>query len=832
MPLLDPPKPVKTSADKVHKAHTGGYDPSEEASKKPSSKKPARAVVDYRDPNETRSQQNHSLSTEGGREGKDGHEGGYDPSLGYHRDYLKRKFTGYEINENFLSPYDGRLCPLIIQSSEDVLQSQPKSTWHRKGIRHGSPWMIRIANWAMSRDHGSEDSVGTDVAVARRRWLPACLALSLLISLPIEVAATPSNFGRYDPFLYKDWRYPLDAQNKSENRDDTQINNRHSEVQTRRPVVGQRLKLAGPDYLCFIESDGNVVPSKVSDWTEENERMTSTDYVFVSFFGRHFPGSKGNKYLQDVGVDAARAIGVNAYWSSNSCLWNLDEEDEGKNKREKEQTIWNMSDIIRRASAIAIAVPGPLDAQFNGDSLKEWGNRSWTMPELLLYTGHHPIFIYEQVKRLDERRRLPRRELWNKTWSDTAYSGQLIDHYEGSLMLTPLELNTVALHCLQNRYTTTEYLPGEVAYILMGLLQQRPEVVASDSEFQAFARLSLANDSNLLLERMICLLPSSLDADWWSLEDAWNATLWDIYPKSQICGIGEGETVILDGAHGAAIRWDRFVPVLTLGDETLRHRLARWTFRTMPAFFFIGIIWVIASVVTSQWASLAIGGTLLSLSAVIVFLSPLLLRLIYSTKTRDSQPFFFGIEGYLDKYQLELLIFGSYEGRLNWSAANSPLSRHRLDREGMRRDFPNLDEESLIEQNMYTGLDPVEADDGVKDLVEKASRSSLHEKKIFTLVDTYTMTITLFEAVRPPVAVVVCAAEGGMQRALLCSEEWTTGTLFRETVLRMETRVWDKMDTLPRVRLGLKRKDTRDAIDDSQHNSLSSRQLGIAGWSI
>ena len=54
------------------------------------------------------------------------------------------------------------------------------------------------------------------------------------------------------------------------------------------------------------------------------------------------------------------------------------------------------------------------------------------------------------------------------------------------------------------------------------------------------------------------------------------------------------------------------------------------------------------------------------------------------------------------------------------------------------------------------------------------------------------MTVTLFEAVPPPVTVVSCGEEGGMQQALLCSQDWTTGTLYRETVLRMETRVWDK----------------------------------------
>ncbi|KAL8938798.1 MAG: hypothetical protein Q9216_003698 [Gyalolechia sp. 2 TL-2023] len=535
-----------------------------------------------------------------------------------------------------------------------------------------------------------------------------------------DAAATPSNFGRFDSFLYKDWRYPRDARNKSENRD---VAGSEGQAQ-KRPGISQRERLAEPDYLCFIQPDGRAVQSSVSEWTESNGRTTPTDYVFVSFTGQQFPfNDANNAYLHAVGIHAARAIGVNAYWCCNSCLAKLipqkemTEESKRRLDQEKQQSVWNMSDIIRRARALVIVVSGPLDAQLKGQSLRQWGQRCWTMPELLLYTGSDPIFVYEKIKSLDDRRSIPRRELWNKSWSETAYSGQLIDHYEGSLLLTPLELNTVALHCIQDRYTT-EHLRGDLACILMGLLRQRPAVVASDNEFQAFARLSLANDSNKLLERMICLLPNSLAANWWSLEDFWTATLWDIEPKIQICGIAEGETAIIDGAQ--------------------------------------------------------------------------------------------------EKYQLGLMTFGSYEGRLSWSVASNPLSRHNLNPDGMRKDFPTLgDEESVLGQNMYTGVDPVESDTNIKELVDRAAKTPFQAKKIFTLVDTYTMTVTLFEAVRPPIAVVICGAEGGMQRALLCSEDWRTGTMYRETVVRMETRVWDRMDTLARLRLGLKRERKREAIESS-----------------
>jgi hypothetical protein len=126
--------------------------------------------------------------------------------------------------------------------------------------------------------------------------------------------------------------------------------------------------------------------------------------------------------------------------------------------------------------------------------------------------------------------------------------------------------------------------------------------------------------------------------------------------------------------------------------------------------------------------------------------------------------------------------------RLRWSLYGSSLSRHRKN-----------------EFNESVGVDPT-TDPLVRQKVEhglvNARPDSMH---IFTLVDTNTMTVTMFEAVKPPVAVLLCGAEGGMQRAIACSYEWTTGTCYRETVLRMETPVLEKMSRVERFRFGMNR---------------------------
>lgn len=139
----------------------------------------------------------------------------------------------------------------------------------------------------------------------------------------------------------------------------------------------------------------------------------------------------------------------------------------------------------------------------------------------------------------------------------------------------------------------------------------------------------------------------------------------------------------------------------------------------------------------------------------------------------------------MDIRSLEHLLFGIRGSHLHWSAAGSPLSRVSADSRGY-----------------CSGEDP-STDPIVRAKILAARRAKLNETRIFTLVDTHTRTVTLFEAVRPPTALVIAASEGGMQRALLCSLDWRTQTLVRETVIRVETTSLSKMDRVGRLQLSL-----------------------------
>jgi len=92
----------------------------------------------------------------------------------------------------------------------------------------------------------------------------------------------------------------------------------------------------------------------------------------------------------------------------------------------------------------------------------------------------------------------------------------------------------------------------------MGLLRLRPKINPTDTSFQAFARLSLANDSDMLLERLMCILPQQSAQHWSSVSDAFGVNLWDIYPTYQIAGVCDNDTVLVDGAFGVTIHWDKF----------------------------------------------------------------------------------------------------------------------------------------------------------------------------------------------------------------------------------------------------------------------------------
>ena len=617
---------------------------------------------------------------------------------------------------------------------------------------------------------------------------------------PVQASGKVRNQGKYDWFPYKFWGYPYQARNPQEDkiemsnqsngpfRPSTALQSERSEASrsTLKPISERPVE---PKYLCFLKKMQGMEICTVSQWKEETGKEAT--YILVSYTSEQFRTEEEQLFLHDVGEHAARAAGVQAYWVGCSCL--------GKTKQEQEDNVWRISDVVRGARSLIIAVSNPSgrkDAIVDKTALRQWGTRVWTLPEVLLIPSNSDIRVYARNANIDAPMTIHKRN-FATLWEDAPISRELIDHYEGNLILSSLELVTIALRCLHTRQKGF-YLPGDMAYALMGLLRRRPTIVKTDSAFQAFARLSLANDNDLLLERLICLLPKTPSQPWYEMEDQWSVSLWDVNPTTQVCGIADNDTVIIDGAYAAAIRWKAFAPVASLTRETWRRSIFRYGFRSASYIFFLGVVLVSAGVslkasadaedISSDGGSyIAVGAILLVISLPLILLAPYIIRLLYTGKLWATQAWFFGFEGYMDISSIEKHIFGANMGHLKWSTNGSPLSVH----------LPN-------EYGECIGQDPTSISSTARK-VENAINARMGEQRIFTLVDTNTLTVTLFEAVRPPVAVVLCGAEGGMQRALLCSYDWASQTLCRESVMRMETVILEKMQRVGRLRLGLRR---------------------------
>ena len=512
---------------------------------------------------------------------------------------------------------------------------------------------------------------------------------------------------------------------------------------------------------------------------------------------------------------------------------------------------YSISDVIRMAERVVIIAGNPSRKkksssanrkEANMEAIREWGSRAWTLPEILLSKGDSVTVCFAPQKPL-QLRTVAKQFFPTLVWSDGAVSRQLIDHFS-TLHLSRLELVNVAWECLMQRSVgMRKRFAGDLSYILMGLLRLRPPVDTTDSPFQAFGRLSLPQDSDRLMERLVMLLPKQGDAPpgcpptsahaalvpdrpWEEMTDQFNARLWDIYPDIQICGIGEADTIVVDGFKGALIKWDGLHPVRTATNLTLKRRLI------MAASKYSFPLFLIAIILVSIPASRLAGIVLVVLSLILPLLSPIVIPMVYDGKLWGVEPCLFGIEGFVPLAEIERRLFGARlsSQRLRWSANFSPLSRHGPSPAGRERSQRYYDDEGLLLANpadgwrdtdLVQGKDPLlcdrcktagepstcpERSHMTYDEVRRRGHGAVGGLKIFTLIDTLSLTVTLFEARRPPVALLVGGSEGGMKRALACSYDMATGVLYRETVLRIPTTSVDHMHSVARVRLGLQRR--------------------------
>ncbi|KAH7092511.1 hypothetical protein FB567DRAFT_614522, partial [Paraphoma chrysanthemicola] len=685
---------------------------------------------------------------------------------------------------------DGRVMPLVVQATDLVYLGTPNSTWDRTFVRNTSPLVVRLASWTIDQLLDTRGWTKRDWARLVCQWAFSCLGLIPLLPLHfISSSVKVRNGAKYDPFRYRDWHYckaPRNIHETNPSLKHVMITESHI---TRRGNLGdsfspKHYRTLRPRLLCFLREPNKAEmcgfdTKLVENWMSENNAESHPDYIFVAWTKLQFATRSDKLELLRIAERAARDAQLAAFWCSIVCL-----PDEGADGLIED--VWRMSDIVRGSKKTAIVLGRPsggAEAHISTatkDMLMGWGRRMWTLPEALLSPKGEQISIYTRGKRYH--RTVEKRSLAAQIWEDAPISRQLMDHFEGSLILSPLELVVIALQCLNNRDTNDFSIGGEMAYVLMGLLRRRPKVDLTDSAFQAFARLSLANDNNMLLERLICVMPKHHHQAWHDTSDCYDAKLFDIYPTCQIAGVGNDDSVVLDGAQGASIRWDRFERVAYTNKDSFKRSASRVVLQLSPLVLLIGIILAVGN-------QKAAGILLLILALAILGASPYLIRLLFTGKLWDTQALLFGFEGYMDIATIETHIFGAYMNRLTWSPYGSTLSRH-----------------APGEHGECIGLDPTTDAETAK-LVANActANNSPDDLKVFTLVDTFTMTVVMFLAERPPVVALLCGSEGGMQRAVLCSYQSSTQTLCREAVLRMETRTAERFWLVGRLRFAFKR---------------------------
>ena len=537
--------------------------------------------------------------------------------------------------------------------------------------------------------------------------------------------------------------------------------------------------------------------------TAEDSSHHSTPYIFISYTRVHFfttiradPSMSEEELLQqtsvaqaavkqltDFAINAAKQTGVEAFWIDFECVQPETPDDPEASRAM--QDVYHICDIVRTSHSMVIVVGPPAESENDHETtdfsteaqrtwLKQWGHRLWTLPEALLCPSNHGILLCSLGKAQSSIERIEKRNLATYVWEDAEHVRQLVDHYEGTIALSQLELISIALESLQRRHTVPR-MNADVIYALMGLMRERVTVLPHQSAFEVFARLSLANDSQMPLERLFCMHPVSQTASWHDMRDLWGARLWDITPECQIIGVAGSETVTIAGMFGAAIQWD---PLPQIDFEIIgpQSRTAWQRYRGGAMFLFVGLNVIaflacahalVAAVLTDR--SLA-GNYLLNFQLDFMLLPTTVLLLLYLVmppwlyRFYKAQPLrvearFYGFHGVADLDVVDQILFGRAQGRFSWSSLNPQSDSHGPEDE--------------------------------------------HDLSTYTILDTVTMTANVIRTHERPTLVAVAGKQGGYLRTMLCSFNTTTQSFCRQKVLRMESSITQRMSRMDPAKIML-----------------------------
>ena len=671
----------------------------------------------------------------------------------------------YEDVDTYLSPSNYAPRRLMVQATDSVLQQHTDVTWRRSKARGSVPVALRMAEWA----------VGPKISWFNSAWRLPVVALPLQLLLALPGANAPWEMDdiedKYLDYVGYYWKWPKHAVNPLDMRAGADSPKKYQKPDR----LSSKKRLLRPRQLVVLR-DGQ--------WSVDSNPSPDLQYLFITWTWLSFNTKGENGNDDGSGLEKACLMaeymtleaGLGAYWLDKKC---------NAAKSEPElltADVNRMCDVIRGSKFVALLLPDVSDSR-----KKEWGQRMWTLPEGLLAPGDIRICTWHGKDNYGVRT-MGKVEMTSEYWkdeSDEAPARVLAEHYAGTITLSRLELFSTAITALSYQVSSQAFTRADMAYAFMGLLHYRIEPDATDDIFQVVARLSLANDNDRLIERMVAMFPTST-AHARNLfkvlgeMDQYKTHLWDVEPRCQVVGVGdEPNTVILNECRAVPIRWKRFPRMSYKRHQGMKKLMAELAVRS-------GVFWIVTGYsLAFTYAPFFVSGSnpdklYLYLGGIIVIfvgvglllacLAPHAVRRLFGGTVMESAPHLIGLEGTMPIDALETMIFGDSQGRLTYEPSSTPFG------------FDHRDPELRL------GREPAWVRDSRP---EDASPPVLPDHHVFTLVDSGNLTVSIFQARKPPTVALICGAEGGMLRAVLCSWRFANDCLYKETVIRVPTSTWE-----------------------------------------
>ena len=570
----------------------------------------------------------------------------------------------------YIDPADGKPVRTVVQAAPNV---RPQGEWKRTKIRSHAPSALKLSTWVLHGSHiVNTRTEGTDWSFEVVARGVATMPLYLFLIL-FPIRSTPSfNSLQYPSWPGRCYEYPkhtINSLDASPNRQDKVANPKDGVVFH---VNREQARLLRPTKLKVLINGA---------WDLQNGSHTDKDYVFISFNASQFKGN--DDALEARAQQVARWLNLEAYW--------IDKHYRADAQPSFTDDVHRYCDVVRGAKNVCIVLPNS-----KPNTMFAYGERLWTLPEVLLARGHE-VLVQTMDTTVNQGYRLSLLDMPSRAWcsSPRATDGVdtvnitecfrlLAEHYTGTLTLSRLELIHIALTALRTR-SYTAFTDGDVAYALMTLLHKRPAMDPTDSEYEALARLSLANDSDRIVERMICMLQDRRQLNhtspdklinkkpaWFGLTDKFGNNLWDIEPVCQVAGICHDGGLVLDGCRGVSIHWSDIPRVKYFTKFSWSRRFASICVRSAALWFLIGAILLGVGVVSA-------GAIIFVIAMALLFSAPWAVSHLYGGKVWGAVPIMIGFEGTLPLAKIESLCFGNCSGRLNYTPSSGPLSARMLE---------------------------------------------------------------------------------------------------------------------------------------------------------